>query len=458
MTGDYSTTPMERSLSVRPADRLRTLTPQARLTALADSGSVEWLDTPRASPHLARLHIAAQEDDGVVTARIRVRGRTWLAAAQDERFLRGSVGAAQGDALRALFVRACAERPDGVLLLAASAGVRLHEANAAELALGRALRALVDVRVRGIRTAAVAVGEVFGGSSVLACAVDRLAVVPGLRIGLSGPKVLEVARGAGELDAADAALVDALYGAAARVRDGYVDAVGPRAGDVAGWLTQAAATAPFEALVNERQRALASATPGVTRAAALPRGWDAEQVSGPLWRDDQAWIVAPWNDRPVEAASLVALDAALLTHVGASAGRGPTLLLLLEDSPGHEVSRAAEAAFLSRYLAHHACALGVMRARGVHLVGALLGTGHSAAFFANALQADALCAAPAARVIAMAPDAIARVTGVAAAKLIADDPLLGHSVRHFAALGGVHALLPDASPAAVLQFARRRSR
>jgi biotin-independent malonate decarboxylase gamma subunit len=201
--------------------------------------------------------------------------------------------------------------------------------------------------------------------------------------------------------------------------------------------------------VREHQRTLA------LQAAAseidLPQSWSARQVSGLLWRRDDAWLVAPWGGRPVDAASLVALDEALLSHVA----RGePRLLILLEDSPGHEVARAAEAQLLSRHLAHHACVLGLLRQRGVRIVGALLGTGHSAAFFAHALQADALCAAPNARVVAMAPDAIARVTGVGAAALIEDDPLLGHPVRHFAALGGVDAVLPDASPDAVLAFAR----
>src|SRR5689334_14275222 len=104
---------MERSTQLRAGDALRAGTPRARLSALADADDVEWLDAPRPSPHLARFRITPQDDDGVATARLRVRGRTWLAAAQDERFLRGSVGAEHGDALRALFERACGERPDG---------------------------------------------------------------------------------------------------------------------------------------------------------------------------------------------------------------------------------------------------------------------------------------------------------------------------------------------------------
>ena len=45
------------------------------------------------------------------------------------------------------------------------------------------------------------------------------------------------------------------------------------------------------------------------------------------------------------------------------------------------------------------------------------------------------------RVVAMGPDAIARVTGLDTARLIEDDPLLGHPVRHFEALGGITAIV-----------------
>ena len=74
------------------------------------------------------------------------------------------------------------------------------------------------------------------------------------------------------------------------------------------------------------------------------------------------------------------------------------------------------------------------------LVGVVTGVGHSAAFFANALQADRVYALPGSRVVAMEPPAMARVTGMDAAMLaraIDDDPLLGHPVRHLAALGGL---------------------
>jgi malonate decarboxylase gamma subunit len=116
-------------------------------------------------------------------------------------------------------------------------------------------------------------------------------------------------------------------------------------------------------------------------------------------------------------------------------------LVLVEDSTGHTVSRAAEMNLVSQFLAHHAAVLALLRAQGRRLVGLLAGVGHSAAFFSNALQADALYAVPAARVVAMEPAAVARVTGIAAASLIENDPLLGQPVRHFAAQGGVTAVV-----------------
>jgi len=51
-----------------------------------------------------------------------------------------------------------------------------------------------------------------------------------------------------------------------------------------------------------------------------------------------------------------------------------------------------------------------------------------------------------ARVIAMDPAAIARVTGRDVAQLIDDDPLLGQPVRHLAAHGGIEGLLAGADP------------
>src|SRR5215475_426111 len=135
------------------ASGLRSLAPRERIAAIADPGSMRPIDASlaaaRPSPHLARWGIEAQDDDGVVVARASIRSTTVLVAAQDERFLRGSAGANHGDALRKLFEVARGELPRAVVVLAASAGVRLHEANPAEASLARALAALLDLRTAG---------------------------------------------------------------------------------------------------------------------------------------------------------------------------------------------------------------------------------------------------------------------------------------------------------------------
>jgi malonate decarboxylase beta subunit len=200
---------------------LRMASPYARIAALADTGTVQPLPPAGPSPHIARYGITPHGDDGIVLARVRVGGAPMLVAAQDERYLAGSVGERHARALLAMVGVARREQPAAIVLLLASGGVRLHEANAAELALARALAGLLDARAAGIAVVAIGVGHVFGGASVLACAADRLALLPGTRIGLSGPKVLESVHGKWELDADDERDIEAVFGAAARTNAPY---------------------------------------------------------------------------------------------------------------------------------------------------------------------------------------------------------------------------------------------
>jgi malonate decarboxylase beta subunit len=433
--------------------------PRERIVAVADRGAVESLDTPRASPHLARFGVAAQDDDGIAVARIAVEGAPLLVAAQDARFLRGSVGANHGAALQALFDQARDERPVAVVLLMASGGVRLHEANAAELSLARALRALLDLRACGVPVLAIAVGDVFGGASVLACAADRLAMLPGTRIGLSGPKVIESVHGKWELDATRAKDVDAVFGAAARSRAGDVDLVANDRDALRAWVRVAAGSrVPLAEHVIHAHATLAKRAPPPPPPPPFPllsrlKGARRIDEAGWLWRAGPMFLTTPAGGLAFGAGLVHALDTALLAHPCADRGDAAATLVVVEDSAGHEVSRAAEMRFAPRWLAHHAAVLALVRSRGRRLTGLLAGTGHSAAFFANALQAPQLFALPDARVIAMEPSAIARVTGLPAATLIEDDPLLGHPVRHLAALGGA-SIVDEANVIAKISGAR----
>jgi malonate decarboxylase beta subunit len=440
------------------------LVPRARIEALADGGRIDSLDEPRASPHLARFGIAAQPDDGVAAARIEIDGAPILIAAQDERFLGGSVGARHGEALRALFERARAERPAAVVLLLASGGVRLHEANAAELSLARALRALFDLRAAAVAVVAICVGDVFGGASVLACAADRVAMLPASRIGLSGPKVIESVHGKWALDADRAGDVESVFGAPARSRAGDVDLVADDRDALRAWIRVAAqGRIDFAEWVAQAHAVLAGRAPPLPPAPPFPllaRFASARPLDAPgsLWRAADIVWARPATGVAFGAGLVHALDCALLAHLCTGIDQRGETLVIVEDSAGHEVSRAAEMRFASRALAHHAAILALARTRGHRIVGLLAGTGHSAAFFANALQAPELLAVASARVVAMEPSAIARVTGLPAASLIEDDPLLGQPVRHLAALGGVDRIVDEAEVAGVVAAMRKTER
>jgi malonate decarboxylase beta subunit len=446
--GDYFT-PMSANFAPH-ADRtsgLRTLDAHARIERLADASSVEFRPSAGPSPHVARFAIASQDDDGVAIAAATLHGAPILVAAQDERYLAGSVGERHGKALAAMFADAARERPAGIVLLLASGGVRLHEANAAELALARALSALFDARVAGVPVVALCVGSVFGGTSVLACAADRLAMLPASRLGLSGPKVLESVHGAWELDASCARDVDAVYGAKARQEAGAVEIVVDEIEVLRAWIARALHQRDdFESAVRAAHARLARRVANERVHAHAPGPVACFDAAVPvddahlLWRAPRCWLAAPFTGRSVGPADVHALDTALLSHLG-SREHVALPLVLVEDSTGHTVSRAAEMKLVSQFLAHHAAVLALLRAQGRRLVGLLAGVGHSAAFFSNALQADVLYALPASRVVAMEPAAVARVTGIAAASLMEDDPLLGHPVRHLAAQGGVTAIV-----------------
>jgi len=281
--------------------------------------------------------------------------------------------------------------------------------------------------------------------------------LPAARIGLSGPRVIETARGRPELDASDAAAVDALFGAAARAAAGDVALVDDDPRAIRAWVMDAMRDAtPFGAQViatHARLAPRAAGAAGFARPTLLRdrNDFTATDATGRLWRVGGALVTAPFTGRAFDGRSVHALDAALLD--AASTAATSEALVVTEDSSGHDVSRAAEARFDSRLLAQHAAVLTHLRLRGVRVTGLLWGCGHSAAFFVNALQAPRLFAVADARVVAMDAAAIARVTGRNVAALIDDDSLLGQPVRHFAALGGVDRVVDadDALDAALRQ-------
>lgn len=161
------------------------------------------------SPHLDTLNAPLAFDDGVVIGRARLGGQTVLFAAQEGGFMGGAVGEVHGAKITGLLQRALMEPVAAVILLLESGGVRLHEANAGLIAVSEIMRALLQVRGKGIPVIVLIGGAngCFGGAGILARCANYVIMSEEGRMAMSGPEVIETANGVEEYDAKDRALV-----------------------------------------------------------------------------------------------------------------------------------------------------------------------------------------------------------------------------------------------------------
>jgi len=201
-----------------------------RLLRIVDPGSFhEWLPPAErlSSPHLAQLGVPSSFDDGVAIGRATLAGRPVFIAAQEGEFMGGGVGEVHGAKLVGLLQRALRDRPDAVLLLAESGGVRLHEANAGLIAVSEVMRALLDVRAAGIPVVVLIGGAngCFGGMGIVARCADRIVMSDIGRLAMSGPEVIEASHGVDEFDSRDRALVWRTTGGKHRWLTGDCDAL-----------------------------------------------------------------------------------------------------------------------------------------------------------------------------------------------------------------------------------------
>ncbi|BAI74979.1 malonate decarboxylase beta subunit (plasmid) [Azospirillum sp. B510] len=185
---------------------------RGRLAGLLDAGSFAEILPPTervVSPHLRQLDTPAAFDDGIIVGEGRLAGRRVLVAAQEGGFMGGAVGEVHGAKLTGLLERALDSRPDGVLLLVESGGVRLHEANAGLIAVSEVMRAVLAVRAAGIPVIVLDGGTFgcFGGMGIVSRLCDAVVMSEEGRLGLSGPEVIETTMGVEEFDSRDRALV-----------------------------------------------------------------------------------------------------------------------------------------------------------------------------------------------------------------------------------------------------------
>jgi malonate decarboxylase beta subunit len=257
-----------------------------RIAQLLDAGSFhEWLPPAErvCSPHLAQLGVPAAFDDGVAIGHALLGGRPVFVAAQEGAFMGGGVGEVHGAKLVGLLQRALRERPDAVLLLADSGGVRLHEANAGLIAVSEVMRAVLDVRAAGIPVV-VLVGSAngcFGGMGIVARCTDQVVMSDVGRLAMSGPEVIEASNGVDEFDARDRALVWRTTGGKHRWLSGDCDALVDD--DVEAFRAAALAAVDrrrpvtLESLQDEHRRM-------TQRLALLPEGLESDVEAAALWQ------------------------------------------------------------------------------------------------------------------------------------------------------------------------------
>ncbi|MFZ6759480.1 biotin-independent malonate decarboxylase subunit beta [Undibacterium sp. Ji50W] len=181
-----------------------------RVTALI-SDFKEFLPPARqwTSPHLPQLNAPVSFDDGVIIGRGRLDGKTVYVAAQEGGFMGGAVGEVHGAKLVGLMRAAIIHKPQALVLLAESGGVRLHEANAGLIAVSEVMRALLAVRAAGIPVIVVIGGSngCFGGMGIVSRCANVIIMSEEARLAMSGPEVIETANGVEEFDSRDRALV-----------------------------------------------------------------------------------------------------------------------------------------------------------------------------------------------------------------------------------------------------------
>jgi malonate decarboxylase beta subunit len=203
-------------------------------------------------------------------------------AAQEGGFMGGGVGEVHGAKLVGLLKRALRERPDAVLLLADSGGVRLHEANAGLIAVSEVMRAVLDVRAAGIPVI-VLIGSAngcFGGMGIVARCTDYVVMSDVGRLAMSGPEVIEASHGVEEFDARDRALVWRTTGGKHRWLSGDCDALVEDDVEAfrAAAITALDARAPVTLEALEAEHALLA-----ERLSLLPEGLDGDEEAIRLW-------------------------------------------------------------------------------------------------------------------------------------------------------------------------------
>lgn len=401
------------------AGRYREASARSRMERLVDAGSLRGLP--------AETGLAFESDDGVLVGVGEMDGCRVFLAAQDSGCRGGTFGETHAARLKGLLEAAQWAAPEAVLLLLDSGGVRLEEAESAMLGAAELIRGIQDLRAAGIPVVAVVGGRIgcFGAAALVARCADRLIMVEGARLGVSGVRVMDVmAAEGGGLSGCQRQALEQAVSAGHRLRTGEADrVVGDDIGAIQAaigeclddyrpmgfhdleatqsWLAGRRSEATGEQAVGEALlgdlRRLFPGGLSVSGSQGLVQG------SGVRTCGEAVRILGFVPGRPAGFSQVVCLAQWLLETMANDPGQ--SILLLADAEQGFAVENEQQGFALA--LAHLANVLAHARTRGHRVIALLRESGWGASFIASAMMADELYALKGARIRALPEQAVA---------------------------------------------------
>ena len=160
-------------------------------TGIKPADRLKFRDTKRYRDRLAAASKATGEEEALICVHGYIEGNPAVVCAFEFGFLGGSMSAAVGEK----FVRAATYAGDNGLALvcfSTSGGARMQESMFSLLQMARTSAVLQWLKERGRPYISVLVDPVYGGvSASLAMLGDIIIAEPGVRVGFTGPRVIE---------------------------------------------------------------------------------------------------------------------------------------------------------------------------------------------------------------------------------------------------------------------------
>ncbi|AEW97393.1 acetyl-CoA carboxylase, carboxyl transferase, beta subunit [Streptantibioticus cattleyicolor NRRL 8057 = DSM 46488] len=180
------------------------LTAAERIAQLLDDGTGEPLEPGRtlqdplgftdSRPYPERLAEARAHtgaDSAVLAATGLIQGSPVVIAAMDFRFMGGSMGSAEGEAVTTAAEAALARRIP-LVIATASGGARMQEGVYSLFQMAKTAQALAALDEAGVLTVSIVSDPTYGGvAASFATLTDVIIAEPGARMGFAGPRVIE---------------------------------------------------------------------------------------------------------------------------------------------------------------------------------------------------------------------------------------------------------------------------